>query len=236
MEQKANIASVVLIIALIASYFFFQNKIETLESQLSSTAESQLSSTAADSGSEVVPSSSYIASDSSPLQSQLDDLNNQLITTRSELQSVQQKLILSTSKTQVLIDEVAQMKDARPEVQNLKTKLAATEDKLESEGKIAQVSQEKYDSLANALAEQNLKVAVRNTNRIKNLKETTSAASITAAVVPLLSIATLIDYTRNEIKNYCNDVEDIIALENQEFGGVKSIVGDVMDRFAAQCR
>lgn len=229
MEQKANIASVVLIIALIASYFFFQNKIETLESQLNSTAADS------DSSSEVVPSSSYIASDS-PLQSQLDDLNNQLITTRSELQSVQQKLILSTSKTQVLVDEVAQMKDARPEVQNLKTQLAATEDKLESEGKIAQVSQEKYDSLASALAEQNLKVAIRNTNRIKNLKEATSAASITAAVVPLLSIATLIDYTRNEIKNYCNDVEDIIALENQEFGGVKSIVGNVMDRFAAQCR
>jgi chromosome segregation ATPase len=232
MEQKANIASVVLIIALIASYFFFQNKIETLESQLSTTVTDAV----ADSGSEVVQSSSYVSSDSSSLQSQLDDLNNQLITTRSELQSVQQKLILSTSKTQVLIDEVAQMKDARPEVQDLKTQLAATEEKLESEGKVAQVSQEKYDSLASALAEQNLKVAVRNTNRIKNLKETTSAASITAAVVPLLSIATLVDYTRNEIKNYCNDVEDIIALENQEFGGAKSIVGDVMDRFEAQCR
>lgn len=224
MEQKANIASVVLIIALIASYFFFQNKIDTLESQLGSPDV------------EEVDGSSYSSSDDSPLESQLDDLNSQLIATRGELQAVQQKLILSTSKSQVLEDEVAQMKDARPEVQTLKTQLAATEEQLVTEGKVAQVSQERYDALAAALAKQNLNVAVRNTNRIANLKETTSASSITAVAVPLLSIATLIDYTRSEIKNYCSDIEEMLTLENEALGEIRSITGMVMEKFEAQCR
>jgi chromosome segregation ATPase len=232
MGQKANIASVVLIIALIASYFFFQNKIDTLESQLSST----------DSDSETVSDtyssngSSYITSSDSSLKSQLDDLNSQLIATRGELHSVQQKLILSTSKSQVLEDEVAQMKDARPEVQTLKTQLAVTEEKLETEGKVAQVSQEKYDALATAMVKQNLNVAVRNSNRIALLKETTSASSITAVAVPLLSIATLIQYTRDEINNYCSDIEEMIALESQTLGEIRSVTGAVMERFEAQCR
>jgi len=224
MEQKANIASVVLIIALIASYFFFQNKIDALESQLGSPDV------------EEVDSSSYSSSDDSPLESQLDDLNSQLVAARGELQAVQQKLILSTSKSQVLEDEVAQMKDARPEVQTLKTQLAATEEQLVTEGKVAQVSQERYDALAAALAKQNLNVAVRNSNRISLLKETTSASSITAAAVPLLSIATLIQYTRDEIKNYCLDIEEMIALEIQTLGDIRSVTGAVMEKFEAQCR
>ena len=226
MEQKANIASVVLVIALIASYFFFQNKIETLESQLSST----------DADTEVVEISSYIPSDSSSLQEQLNDLSEQLIIARGELQTIQQKLILSTSKTQVLEDEAAQITDARPELKSVKKELVEVKEELKTEEQESQVSQEKYDRLATALADQNRKVAIRNTERIKNLKDTTSAASITAAAVPLLSIATLIEYTRKEIKNYCNDLEDIIALENEAFGEIKSIIGDVMKRFEAQCR
>jgi len=226
MEQKANIASVVLVIALIASYFFFQNKIETLESQLSST----------DADTEVVEISSYIPSDSSSLQEQLNDLSEQLIIARGELQTIQQKLILSTSKTQVLEDEAAQITDARPELKSVKKELVEVKEELKTEEQESQVSQEKYDSLATALADQNRKVAIRNAKRIKNLKDTTGAASITAAAVPLLSIATLIEYTRKEIKNYCNDLEDIIALENEAFGEIKSIIGDVMKRFEAQCR
>jgi len=222
MEQKGNIAAAVLLIALIAVYFIMQGSIDDLEAQLNST--------------ETTSESSNVASDASSLESQLDDLNNQLITARGELQSVQQKLIISTSKTQVLEDELAQMKDARPEVKSLEQQLADKEEELETKGQVAQVSQEKYDNLAAALAKRNLSVAVRNTNRITNLKETTSASSITAAAVPLLSIATLIDYTRSEIKNYCNDIEDIIALENEALGEVRSISGAVMDRFAAQCR
>ena len=170
------------------------------------------------------------------LQEQLDDLSDQLIITRGELQTIQQKLILSTSKTQVLEDEAAQITDARPELKSVKKELVEVKEELTREEQESQVSQEKYDSLATALADQNRKVAIRNTERIKNLKDTTSAASITAAAVPLLSIATLIQYTRNEIKNYCNDVEDIIALENKAFGEIKSIIGNIMERFEAQCR
>ena len=227
MEQKSNIASVVLIIALIASYFFFQNKIDTLESQLESPAT--VSAT-------VEETSSFVASDDNSLKAQLDDLNSQLITSRGELKSVQQKLILSTSKSQVLEDEVAQMKDARPELTAVKVELESTKVKLETEGQVSQVSQEKYDRLAAALTETNLQIAVRNSNRISLLKETSSAASITAAVVPLLSIATLVQYTRDEIKNYCSDIEEMLALENEALGEIKSITGVVMEKFTAQCR
>ena len=226
MEQKANIASVVLIVALIASYFFFQNKIETLESQLSSI----------DAGAEVVESPTYVSSDSSTLQEQLDDLSEQLITTRSELQSIQQKLIFSTSKIQVLEDEIVQMTDVRPKLESVKKLLLETKGEVKTEKQVSQVSQAKYDKLKTALHYQNVKVAIRNTERIRNLRNTISAASITAAAVPLLSIATLIKYTNNEVGNYCNDIEDIITLEKKAFGESKSITGEILERFESLCR
>ena len=97
MEKKANIASLLLIIALIASYFFFLDKIETLESQLTVT--------------DTVESERAVITDPPILASQLDDINNQLIDVRSELRTTQQKLIVSASKSTVLEDELAQTRE-----------------------------------------------------------------------------------------------------------------------------
>jgi len=87
------------------------------------------------------------------LQSQLSVLNSQLIITRAELKTVQQQLILSSSKSKVFEDELSQIDDARKanrplqegittannnlinmakELQQVKNELQLVEDKLKS--------------------------------------------------------------------------------------------------------
>jgi hypothetical protein len=167
---------------------------------------------------------------------QLDDINNQLIASRGELQNLQQKLILSTSKAQVLAHEVAQIEDARPELNAVQSMHENTQEELATKGKAAQVSQEKYDNLAAALVEQNLKVAVRNSNRISHLKETTTTFSLITSVAPVISVATLINMTMEEINNYCEDIEQIIELEELVFGEVRSVTGVLLEAFKSECR
>jgi len=183
-----------------------------------------------------IESSSFVTSNSIALESQLEDLNSQYIVTIGELQSLQQKLILATSKSQVLEDEVASMQDVRPVLYSLETQLAATEEVLITVGRVAQVSQEKYDALANELVVANLHFAVRNMNRIVELKETTAAVSLATAVAPAIGVAKLIDYTFEEIQNYCADIEWIIRIEQKAVGEVRSIIGAVKERFESQCR
>ena len=175
------------------------------------------------------------SSNNDALESRLDDLSNRLIATRGELQSYQQKLILTTSKSQVLEDEVAQMKDARPELYVMKSALEYTEEKLEIEGKVAQVSQEKYDNLANALVNNNRVAATRMVNRIETLQETADGIAITTAVAPLLGIAKLIEFTEGEIKNYCFEIDEIVASEKEILGEVSTLNKEVLTEYNINC-
>jgi len=64
------------------------------------------------------------------LQTQLDGLDSQLIMTRAELKTVQQQLILSSSKSNVFEDELSQINDARKAIEPLQKELTTANDNL----------------------------------------------------------------------------------------------------------
>ena len=224
MIQKANIASAVLIIALISSFYFFQNKIDELESQLSST---QI---------EAVENENNIASDTSNIASQLDDLNNQLITARGELYHVQQKLILSASKTVVLDDKLKQANDNIEAIQPIKQELKDTKKALELSEFELQASNKKHSQLANSFITQNEVMINRSLDRIKLLSQTSSGAAMTASAVPFVGVAALIVYTRDQTKKSCAEIKYVIENEQQIFGNTTSLTPNMLDEYESQCQ
>ena len=145
---------------------------------------------------------SNISSDSSPLESRLDDLNNHLIAARGELHSAQQIHILATSKSQVLEDELAQMRDARPKVKTLIAKMEVSKAQLTTESRVAQVSKQEYDRLANVLVERNTITAIKALERIELLEKTTEGVAIITTVAPFIGVVKLIEFTEGEIKKH----------------------------------
>jgi len=234
--SKKGLASLIVPLAITTAIAFsiisFQQTINSLTAEVNSIPTSSLARLQASSNAYVNYSSS---SNNGALESQLDDLSNRLIATRGELQSYQQRLILTTSKSQVLEDEVAQMKDARPELYVMTNALEYTIEKLATESKMAQVSQEKYDNLAKALAENNLATAIRMINRIETLQETAEGIAITTAFAPLLGIAKLIEFTEGEIKNYCFEIDEIVASEKEILGEVSALNKEVLTEYNINC-
>ena len=178
---------------------------------------------------------SYSNANKSSIDSRLDDLNNHLVASRGELQSYQQKLILTTSKAQILEDEAARMKNARPEVISLKTQLAATEEKLELDTTGSRVSQEKYETLENALIARNRLTVERAMLRIDLLEETAEGVAITTAVAPVLGIAKLIEFTESEIDNYCLEIDELIFSEKEILGEVSVLNKEVLTEYNINC-
>ena len=78
---------------------------------------------------------SEIIENKNELQTQLDDLDGQLIITRAELKTVQQQLILSSSKSKVFEDELSQIDDARKVVKLLQEELTTANNYLNSTAK-----------------------------------------------------------------------------------------------------
>jgi len=222
--QKANIASAVLIIALISSFYFFQNKIDALESQLSSTEV------------EAVEDENNIAPNVSPIESQLDDLNNQLIITRGELFHVQQKLILSASKTVVLEDKLKQSNNNLKAIQPIKQELKDTKIALELSELELQGSNEKHSQLANSFITQNEVTINRSLDRIKLLSQTASGATMTVSAVPFVGVAALIVYTRDQTKKSCEEINAIIVNEQQIFGNTTSLTPNMLNEYESQCQ
>jgi hypothetical protein len=224
MTQKANIASVVLIIALISSFYFFQNKIDALESQLSSTEI------------EAVEDENNIAPNVSPIESQLDDLNNQLIITRGELFHVQQKLILSASETVVLEDKLKQSNNNLKAIQPIKQELKDTKIALELSELELQGSNEKHSQLANSFITQNEVIINRSLDRIKLLSQTASGATMTVSAVPFVGVAALIVYTQDQTKKSCEEINAIIVNEQQIFGNTTSLTSNMLNEYESQCQ
>ena len=224
MIQKANIASAVLIIVLISSFYFFQNKIDALESQLSSTEI------------EAVENENNIASNISPIELQLDDLSNQLIITRGELFHVQQKLILSVSKTVVLEDKLKQASNNLKVIQPIKQELKDTKVALELSELELQGSNEKHRQLANSFITQNEVTINRSLDRIKLLSQTSSGATMTASAVPFIGVAALIVYTQDQTKKSCAEIKYVIENEQQIFGNTTSLTPNMLDEYESQCQ
>ena len=221
MEKKANITSLLLIIALIASYFFFLDKIETLESQLTVT--------------DTVESEPAVITDPPILASQLDDINNQLIDVRSELRTTQQNLIVSASKSTVLEDELAQTREKIKAFQPIEQELEEAKKALKLSELKLQTSVEDHNQLQADFAKQNKAFINRSLDRIKLLNQTSSGVSMTASAVPFVGVAALIVYTQDQTKKSCEDIKDIIDNENKVFGETLSLEPDMLAEYQEKC-
>jgi len=121
MENKSLFSAIVLAFALIAGYFFYSEKLDTLEQEVEGITQEYNQKISA---LQPIESSNDTSNNSA-----LEALNDQLIKAQSALKISQDKLSLATSKTSVLGDEMSQMDDARNQVKSLKGSLQSVEKK-----------------------------------------------------------------------------------------------------------
>lgn len=227
MENKSLFAAISLTIVLISGFFFYNNQVNQLENEITSITTEYNSKINA-----VQPVAS---TENNVDTSILEDLNNQLIDTRSALQAAQQKLTLATSKSSVLNDEISQIHDARGEVDVLKGSLEVTQSSLKTTKKELVVSGEKLEHLHNIFKEQNATQVTNNLTRIATLKETSTGIAVTGFIVPAIGVATLISYTTEEIDNYCANIKNTMDLEKKVFNKVVSLDAQTQDNYHQQC-
>jgi len=220
MENKSLFSAIVLAFALIAGYFFYSEKLETLEQEAAEITQEYNQKLNALKPTKAVTNTTE--------NTVLESLNDQLIKAQSALKISQEKLSLVTSKTSVLGDEISQMGDARTQVKTLKGSLKSVEQKLD-------ISAEKLSYLQNVFETQNKTTVEQNIARIKELKETSSGIAITGLIVPAIGVATLISYTTEEIDNYCANIKNTIELENQVFGKIVSLDKSMQSSYHNQC-
>lgn len=220
MENKSLFSAIVLAFALIAGYFFYSEKLETLEQETAEITKEYNEKLNALQLTKTVTN----ASDNTVLES----LNNQLIKAQSALKISQEKLSLVTSKTSVLGDRISQISDARKQVKTLKGSLKSVEKKLG-------ISTEKLSFLQGVFETQNKTTVEKNIARIDELKEISSGIAITGLIVPVIGVATLVSYTAEEIDNYCANIKNTIELENQVFGKIVSLDKSMQKSYHNQC-
>ena len=220
MENKSLFSAIVLAFALIAGYFFYSEKLDTLEQETAEITQEYNQKLNAFQPTKTIKNTTN--------NTALEALNNQLIKAQSALKISQEKLSLVTSKTSVLGDEISQMGDARTQVKTLKGSLQSVEKKLN-------ISAEKLNYLQGVFETQNKTTVEQNIARIKELKETSSGIAITGLIVPAIGVATLISYTTEEIDNYCANIKNTIELENQVFGKIVSLDESMQKSFHNQC-
>lgn len=223
MENKSLFSAIVLAFALIAGYFFYSEKLETLEQETAEITKEYNQKLNALQLTKTVKTVTN-ASDNTVLES----LNNQLIKAQSALKISQEKLSLVTSKTSVLGDEISQISDARKQVKTLKGSLKSVEKKLG-------ISTEKLSFLQGVFETQNKTTVEKNIARIDELKEISSGIAITGLIVPVIGVATLVSYTAEEIDNYCANIKNTIELENQVFGKIVSLDKSMQKSYHNQC-
>ena len=227
MENKSLFAAISLTIVLISGFFFYNNQVSQLENEITSITTEYNSKINA-----VQPVAS---TENNVDTSILEDLNNQLIDTRSALQAVQKKLTLATSKSSVLNDEMVQIHDARVEVKTLKGSLQHTKNSLQTTQEELNTSDKKINYLEGLFKSQNKATVAKNIARIHELKDTSTGIAVTGLIVPVIGVATLISYTTQEIDNYCANIKNTIDLEKKVFNKVVSLDAQMQENYHQQC-
>ena len=97
MSQKTAFYALSLIVIFFIGYYYAKINLDPLETSIDATNTSLSENISQEELSEIIENKNE-------LQTQLDDLNSQLIMTRAELKTVQQQLILSSSKSKVFED------------------------------------------------------------------------------------------------------------------------------------
>ena len=226
MENKLLFSSFVLIIALVVGYFIHNKQIIKLNNEISSLTQeynAKLTILQPSNVKKIEKSSVTIGNTTA-----LEHLNKQQIKTRSALKKAQDKLLLATSKSHVLNDEILQMNVAKTKLKTLKSSLTLAQEKL-------QIPDEKFKYLKTVFEEQNKNTITQNIARIKKLKETSTSIAVTGLIVPAIGVATLISYTAEEIQNYCNNIKNTMDLESKVFGKVISLDNDMKASYHQQC-
>jgi hypothetical protein len=218
MENKSPFFVAVLAITLIVGYFFYDDKITKLEAEVNKIFNEYNEKI-------VEVKTDVITTDNT---STLEDLNNQLIRVRSELQKTQEKLSLATGKTSVLGDEMSQMHDARGKVKSLSSSLDGAEQALN-------LSDKKLTQLKNIFEKQNKINIQNNLQRIYDLEDTAKGIAITGLILPVVGVATLFAYANKEIKNYCKNIQNTISLEKKVFGRTVSINDKMKQLYQTRC-
>ena len=220
MENKSLFASIILTLILVSGFFFYNDQVSGLENEIDSITVEYNSKIEA-----LQPNNTH----EEEIQiSTLEDLNSQLVSTRSALREAQQKLLLATSKTSVLDSEISQIHDARGKVKVLEGSLKNTQQELELSGI-------KLDYLESVFKLQNKATIKKNIARIKELKETSTGIVVTGFIVPAVGVATLISYTVEEIHNYCGNIKNTIDLEEKVFGKIISLDAEMQNNYHQQC-
>jgi predicted PurR-regulated permease PerM len=216
MGNKSLFTLITLALILVVGFFFYNNQVSQLESEVSTITKEYNSKI------EIAQSSSKPSKikDKTSI-STLEDLNNQLVSARSALKEAQQKLSIATSKSSVLNDEISQINDARGEVKVLEKELT--------------ISDEKLTHLKNIFEKQNKLAVQKNMERIKVLKETSTGIVLTGLVVPAVGVVTLVSYTIEEIDNYCSNIKNTMVLEEKIFGKVVSLDVQMKNNYHKQC-
>ncbi len=229
MENKSPFIAVVLAITLIAGYFFYNDKITNLEADID-TITNEYNEKIVEAKANIVTDAETNKSEETTADnaSTLEDLNNQLIKVRSELQKTQEKLSLATGKTTVLGDEMSQMHDARGEVKSLNTTLKGAQKALD-------LSSNELTQLRNIFKTQNKLNIQNNIDRIYKLEDSAKSIAISGLIVPVIGVATLIGYTNEEIKNYCSNIQNTMELEKKVLGKVVSINDEMNQLYQARC-
>ena len=169
MQNKSPFVIIVLAIALAATYFFYQQKTQELETEIAAITQEYNAKLG------VLSNQVQTEAGGSDI-SALESLNNQLIQTRSELQKAQKALAHAQGKTHVLGDEIKQISDARGSVNTLKAELSSAQQQLK-------LSDEKLKLLQQLFKQQNTQQIDKNIARIAQLKESSIGIADRKSVV-----------------------------------------------------
>ena len=123
MSQKTAFYVLSLIVIFFIGYYYAKINLESSETNIDVTNTTSSDNILQEELAEIIENKKE-------LQTQLDDLNSQLIITRAELKTVQQQLILSSSKSKVFEDELNQIDDARKVIKPLQEKLTTANNNL----------------------------------------------------------------------------------------------------------
>ncbi len=230
MENKSLFAAMTLSVALVATVIFYQQTTTQLKTKIKHlNAASVPKDIVLEPCPEVKSTDNIkVSTVPTPQFSTLDEINNQLINTRTLLKQTQQKLLLATSKSQVLEDEMAQMRDVRPKIKTLQNSLKSTQQKLKQANK-------KMHHFTKMLKSQNKTIAGKNIVRIQELKKTSTGIAVGGLLVPAVGLTILAAHTIEEINNYCANIKNIITTEKKLFGKTISLDKKMLDNYRQQC-
>ncbi len=254
MNNKSLFISITLAFALMFGFFLhnqqitqLEQKIDTITSEYNAEIETTQFST---------QTNDRVVDNSNPNILTLDELNNQLIIARSALQVAQQKSSLASSKSTVLTDEISQIKDSRGQVKSLKTsleksqqklqvadnnlkdsnqKLQVSDKKLQVSDKKLQVSSQELGYLQRVFESQNKNIASNNIARITELQKSAVGIGIGGLLIPVVGAAMLVNYTVQEVNNYCANIKNIIDLEEKVFKKVVSLDTKMQQAYHQKC-